>query len=157
MWFVSEKRLSQAMALARAAEGESCHRMRMQMLAEDKAVMAQARVATLEDRVAELQGELMAVRSQEPLPGVPVDRCPDCGGEEWVRIASIVRAQHDGRVERVSLGGSRLMCLGCSAHYNLLPSGLTKPPVAQPQSEAPTGKPRDRDRIPVKMPGGRSL
>lgn len=125
---------------------------------ECMATEARARVKTLEDRVTSLQAELLARDSQEVLPGIPLDSCPECGGDatEWVRIASIVHAQHDGKVERVSMAGSRIMCLRCSTQFNLLPTGLVRATTSQAgKSEQPAGKPDQRPSIGVRLPGGR--
>lgn len=118
---------------------------------------AQSRQRTLEDRVRDLQLKLDRQEDEGKLVGVPVDACPDCGGDEWVPIATLLIAQHDGQQERISRKGSRLLCVQCGAHYHLTAKGLTKPTVTQPAQPDATTTPDKRTTPPigVKLPGGR--
>lgn len=153
---VSEKRLGAEIALRRMFQEEEKAASDRVLDEHAARIMFGARVATLEDLVTTLRAELLAVQSQDALPGVTLDKCPECGCDEWVRVASLVHAQHDGKVERVSLAGSRIMCAGCQTHYHLTPSGLSKPPErVKGNADTPVGKPSQAVSIGVRLPGGR--
>lgn len=155
--FVNRTEYEREVGMRRLAEVDRNEYQREANDLRARAIKAEVNVSVTSERLHELNKRMTAIESESRLPDLPLDRCPDCGSEEWVRIASIVHAQHDGKRERVSLGGSRLMCLACTAQYNLLPGGLVKPPMPQPQEPPAGASPSRRDRIPVKLPGGKSL